>query len=85
MDVGGGRPVGAGCGDPGDDGGHGAPRPGGPPAAGALTGLPHHPSQAARLLPPVHGVPSGTHLLRHARRPLRQPRPHFLHDRQLVW
>jgi hypothetical protein len=77
--------VGAGRGDPGDDGGHGAPRPGGPPAAGALTGLPGHPPQAARLLPPLHGVPSGPHLLRRPRRPLRQPRPHPLHHGQLVW
>lgn len=64
MDVGGGRAVGAGRGDAGDDGGDGAPRPGGPFAAGHLPGAPRHPPQAARLLPPVHGVPFRPQLLR---------------------
>lgn len=74
MDVGGGRAVGAGRGDAGNDGGDGAPGPRGPLAARPVPGPPRHPPQAARLLPPVYGVPARPNFLRR-RRDLRPPRP----------
>jgi hypothetical protein len=75
MDDGRGRAVGAGRGHAGDDGGHGAPRPRGSAAARPLSGPPRHPAQAARLLPPLHGLPARPLLLCLKRRPLRPPRP----------
>jgi hypothetical protein len=62
MDVGRGWAVGAGRGDTGDDGGHNAPRPERPAAARSFPGS-CHPSQAARLLPPLHGLPARPFLL----------------------
>lgn len=85
MDDGQGREVGAGRGVPGDDGGHGAPGPGRPVAPRPLAGPPRHPHQAARLLPPLHGIPARPRLQPLPQRPLPRPRSPLPPRRELVF